>query len=346
LTATERGRRQEEKEREKEGEESSEQREQEDAEKEEAEVSGHQEQELLEEDAGDEDSEELFDADIPVDKENPRRCVDCGKEFQNHFAVKLHYQNVHLRLLHRCTVDGCNAAFPSKRSRDRHSSNLALHRKLLSTTGEGQEPSELLSGSAPAIAGGPPPPPLLSRSQPQLHHHQQHHHHPGLPPPPAVLAGDNNGGGGMAVAAHPPLHHRPHYPSQQQQHNMTPYQNEFLARFLAEQQQQQHHQQQQQQHPAPRFPFPFLPGLGPPTSHGTGVPGGPNLQHGRFPPPFGLFPFGPLLGEMGRINPGLFAAKAASGNTDPASALAKSNMEENLRKYMAMAGLTAKIENH
>jgi hypothetical protein len=50
---------------------------------------------------------------------------------------------------------------------------------------------------------------------------------------------------------------------------------------------------------------------------------------------------------MGRINPGLFAAKTASApNTDPASALAKSNMEENLRKYMAMAGLTAKIENH
>jgi hypothetical protein len=48
---------------------------------------------------------------------------------------------------------------------------------------------------------------------------------------------------------------------------------------------------------------------------------------------------------MGRMNPagGLFAAKAAAA--DPA-AQAKSNMEENLRKYMAMAGLTTKIENH
>jgi len=71
--------------------------------------------------------------DIPVDKENPRRCVACGKIFQNHFGVKTHYQNVHLKLMHKCTVDGCNAAFPSKRSRDRHSSNLNLHRKLLST---------------------------------------------------------------------------------------------------------------------------------------------------------------------------------------------------------------------
>ncbi|GIY01593.1 zinc finger protein basonuclin-2 [Caerostris extrusa] len=74
--------------------------------------------------------------DIPVDKENPRRCIACGKIFQNHFGVKTHYQNVHLKLMHKCTVEGCNAAFPSKRSRDRHSANLNLHRKLLSTTAD------------------------------------------------------------------------------------------------------------------------------------------------------------------------------------------------------------------
>jgi hypothetical protein len=74
-----------------------------------------------------------FGLEIPVDKENPRRCTACGKIFQNHFGVKTHYQNVHLKLMHKCTVDGCNAAFPSKRSRDRHSANLNLHRKLLST---------------------------------------------------------------------------------------------------------------------------------------------------------------------------------------------------------------------
>lgn len=44
--------------------------------------------------------------DIPVDKENPRRCTACGKIFQNHFGVKTHYQNVHLKLMHKCTVDG------------------------------------------------------------------------------------------------------------------------------------------------------------------------------------------------------------------------------------------------
>ena len=80
-------------------------------------------------------------SDIPLDKENPRRCSACGKMFQNHFGVKTHYQNVHLKLMHTCTVEGCNAAFPSKRSRDRHSANLNLHRKLLSTSssdGEGK----------------------------------------------------------------------------------------------------------------------------------------------------------------------------------------------------------------
>ena len=71
---------------------------------------------------------------IPIDKENPLRCVECDEVFENHFGLKQHYQNDHLKLLHKCNVEGCNAGFPSKRSRDRHSSNLNLHRKLLSTT--------------------------------------------------------------------------------------------------------------------------------------------------------------------------------------------------------------------
>jgi hypothetical protein len=90
------------------------------------------------------------DSDIPLDKENPRKCSGCGKMFQNHFGLKTHYQNVHLKLMHNCTVDGCNAAFPSKRSRDRHSSNLNLHRKLLSTSsdeGEKTPPKHLLGQS-------------------------------------------------------------------------------------------------------------------------------------------------------------------------------------------------------
>ncbi len=72
--------------------------------------------------------------DIPLDKDNPKKCSVCGRIFQNHFSLKTHFQNVHLKLMHTCNVEGCNAAFPSKRSRDRHSANLNLHRKLLSTS--------------------------------------------------------------------------------------------------------------------------------------------------------------------------------------------------------------------
>ncbi|XP_039959740.1 uncharacterized protein LOC120774292 [Bactrocera tryoni] len=73
------------------------------------------------------------ETEVPIDKDNPLKCTACGEVFQNHFHLKTHYQNVHLKLHHKCNIDGCNAAFPSKRSRDRHSSNLNLHRKLLST---------------------------------------------------------------------------------------------------------------------------------------------------------------------------------------------------------------------
>ncbi|XP_052796721.1 zinc finger protein basonuclin-2-like isoform X1 [Mya arenaria] len=77
--------------------------------------------------------ESLSDVEIPLDKENPKQCISCGKAFLNIFGLKIHYKNVHLKLMHKCTVEGCSASFPSKRSRDRHSSNLNLHRKLLLT---------------------------------------------------------------------------------------------------------------------------------------------------------------------------------------------------------------------
>ncbi|XP_028833262.1 zinc finger protein basonuclin-2 isoform X2 [Denticeps clupeoides] len=62
---------------------------------------------------------------------DPKICYVCKKSFKSSYSVKLHYKNVHLKEMHVCTVDGCNAAFPSRRSRDRHSSNINLHRKLL-----------------------------------------------------------------------------------------------------------------------------------------------------------------------------------------------------------------------
>ena len=98
---------------------------------------------------------------VPLDRENPRRCTACGKVFQNHFGVKTHYQNVHLKLMHRCSVDGCNAAFPSKRSRDRHSANLNLHRKLLSTSSSPPLSTSLPSSLSPRVEDSQINPSLL-----------------------------------------------------------------------------------------------------------------------------------------------------------------------------------------
>ena len=248
----------------------------------------------MEEDDGREEDDEvdyqgLLDAEIPMDKDNPRRCVDCGKEFQNHFTVKIHYQNVHLKLMHKCTVDGCNAAFPSKRSRDRHSSNMTLHRKLLSTSSDGSEGGQDAGSGACVETSG-------HTSSPPPHH---------APVPRAD-----------ATTLQPP----PTYP------------NEFLARFLAEQQQ--------------RLAFPFLPGMGPNATqpHLPGMNGGPPHKppppHGMVPPPFGMMPFNPMLGDMARM-PGLFH-KPGLGHPGQGT----KSVEENLRKYMAMAGLVNKIENH
>ncbi|KAM3961672.1 zinc finger protein basonuclin-2 [Aphomia sociella] len=86
------------------------------------------------------DRTDVNDLEIPIDDENPDRCTACGKVFQNHFTLRMHYRNDHLKLLHPCDVNGCDAAFPSRRSRDRHSSNVDLHRRLLSTgTLDGRE---------------------------------------------------------------------------------------------------------------------------------------------------------------------------------------------------------------
>ncbi|KAJ3593398.1 hypothetical protein NHX12_005733, partial [Muraenolepis orangiensis] len=68
-----------------------------------------------------------FDSDSGL----PHHCELCSKTFKNPYSVKMHYRNVHLKEMHMCTVIGCNAAFPSRRSRDRHSANINLHHKLL-----------------------------------------------------------------------------------------------------------------------------------------------------------------------------------------------------------------------
>lgn len=75
--------------------------------------------------------EDFGDSMADLDPEMTHHCEICSKTFKNPYSVKMHYQSVHLKEMHLCTVEGCNAAFPSRRSRDRHSSNLNLHHKLL-----------------------------------------------------------------------------------------------------------------------------------------------------------------------------------------------------------------------
>ena len=66
------------------------------------------------------------------DHNGVKKCSVCG--------TKSHFSNEQLPN-YICNIDGCNAAFPNKRSRDRHSSNLNLHRKLLSTSDRNGSPS-------------------------------------------------------------------------------------------------------------------------------------------------------------------------------------------------------------
>ena len=77
---------------------------------------------------------ESEDADV-----DNNQCSVCQKTFPNHNSLNQHYQNVHLKLMHKCRVDGCGAEFPSRRSRDRHSANITLHKKLLPTSDSERE---------------------------------------------------------------------------------------------------------------------------------------------------------------------------------------------------------------
>nr|KAF6399137.1 basonuclin 1 [Molossus molossus] len=66
-------------------------------------------------------------------EESRHRCDICQKTFKNACGVKMHHKNMHAKEMHVCTVEGCEATFPSRRSRDRHSSNLNLHQKVLTS---------------------------------------------------------------------------------------------------------------------------------------------------------------------------------------------------------------------
>ncbi|KAM3717225.1 Protein disconnected [Dirofilaria immitis] len=59
-------------------------------------------------------------------KSNGKRrvqCLKCFKTFCDKGALKIHNSAVHLKEMHKCTVEGCEMMFSSRRSRNRHSAN-------------------------------------------------------------------------------------------------------------------------------------------------------------------------------------------------------------------------------
>ncbi|KAF7631215.1 C2H2-type domain-containing protein [Meloidogyne graminicola] len=58
------------------------------------------------------------------------QCPICLKTYCDKGALKIHNSAVHLKEIHFCTVSGCDRAFSSRRSRNRHSLNINMHATL------------------------------------------------------------------------------------------------------------------------------------------------------------------------------------------------------------------------
>ncbi|XP_036271530.1 zinc finger protein basonuclin-1 [Pipistrellus kuhlii] len=131
-------------------------------------------------------------------------CTACEKTFYDKGTLKIHYNAVHLKIKHRCTVRGCNMVFSSLRSRNRHSANpnprlhMPMNRNhrdkdLRSSGGLGlglasSEASGLLQGASPdhpgplpgAGAGAGAGEDARGTTAAVLGHHHHHHHHHGV----------------------------------------------------------------------------------------------------------------------------------------------------------------------
>jgi len=94
------------------------------------------------------------------------QCAVCLKTFCDKGALKIHFSAVHLREMHKCTVDGCNMMFSSRRSRNRHSANpnpklhsAHIRRKISPHDGRSSKPligielDNSLSFALPAVGG-------------------------------------------------------------------------------------------------------------------------------------------------------------------------------------------------
>lgn len=89
------------------------------------------------------------------------QCNVCLKTFCDKGALKIHFSAVHLREMHKCTVEGCSMMFSSRRSRNRHSANPNpklhsphLRRKISPHDGRSAQPHPMLLQSQGILAPG------------------------------------------------------------------------------------------------------------------------------------------------------------------------------------------------
>jgi hypothetical protein len=87
----------------------------------------------------------------PATGKKRAQCNVCFKTFCDRGALKIHFSAVHLREMHKCTVEGCNMMFSSRRSRNRHSANpnpklhsLQLRRKISPFDGRSHQPRPMM----------------------------------------------------------------------------------------------------------------------------------------------------------------------------------------------------------
>lgn len=121
------------------------------------------------------------------------QCNVCFKTFCDKGALKIHFSAVHLKEMHKCTVEGCIMMFSSRRSRNRHSANPNpklhspyLRRKISAYDGRSLRPSSFNGPLMPDLnprmlpvnpmmalslnmlrrGGDGPMPPMMSRGEP------------------------------------------------------------------------------------------------------------------------------------------------------------------------------------
>lgn len=89
------------------------------------------------------------------------QCNVCLKTFCDKGALKIHFSAVHLREMHKCTVEGCSMMFSSRRSRNRHSANPNpklhsphLRRKISPHDGRSAQPHPMLLQSQGLLTPG------------------------------------------------------------------------------------------------------------------------------------------------------------------------------------------------